>query len=356
MDLADYAMSMTPAQRQALMAEMIRARQQSAGGEQIAAANKRAHGLDLLAATGMMANNPAVAAASQYAAKQRQAQEKPVQMGNTGFMLPGQGEFVDSPMYTEEKRLGREARRDASEQQYQSRMDTARMRAEQEEQNRVLRRTLAAEAEAGRHERAQERNALLLTLAGLRGGNSAEAAAERRAAAEEKRRNTDLQKFTASMDKGGIPEFESALGIVEQNLNKYPAGKLPGFGRIASLKPNMIATDEEQGVRADMQQAANILLKSRSGAAVTEGEMRRFLQEVAMGNFMDETTLRRGWSNVRKTFEGKKGNILSSVPADVLDVYNERSGTKYQQGGPTNVGATPPAKGKIEILSVRPDK
>lgn len=332
MDLAEYALQMNPSERQALMAQILRARQRTEGEDQLAAANKRGHGLDLTAAAAMMGNNEPMALAAQYAAKQRQAQAKPVQMGQQGFMLPDQGSFVESPMFADEKAAGRDQQKDLARMRQDQVIEQARARRDQAESAGVLRQTLAQQAEEGRNERAAEGRALRLTLQGMR--PDPRAAAEDKAAAK-KAGDADkaITKFSASMEKAGIPEFEQALTVVEQNLTKYKDGKLPGYGRLEGYVPNALATNDQQGVRADMAQAANILLKSRSGAAVTDSEMRRFLQEVATGGGMDEQTLRRGWANVRRTFEAKKKNMFASVPGDTLGEYNERAGTSYQQGG-----------------------
>lgn len=95
-----------PAQAQAVMAELLRRRQQS--GAALQDNNLQGHFLDNMAAIAQMANNPGAASAAAAAAKSRQAQFKPDKLGITGFALPGTGQYADSPMYVEDRQAQRE--------------------------------------------------------------------------------------------------------------------------------------------------------------------------------------------------------------------------------------------------------
>jgi hypothetical protein len=119
--------------------------------------------------------------------------------------------------------------------------------------------------------------------------------------------------------------MESALQIAEGRLSQHKEGELPGYGRVMGGIPSFALPAEAQMARSDMSAAANILLKIRSGAAVTESENRRFLTEIASGAGMDEKALRHGWENVRREFEAKKGNILAQADDATLNTYNERA-------------------------------
>jgi hypothetical protein len=157
-----------------------------------------------------------------------------------------------------------------------------------------------------------------------------------------------VTKFSATLEKAGVPELESALGMAEGRLAMHKQGELPGYGRFEGMLPDWAASSDVQQSRSDMQQAANILLKARSGAAVTEPEQQRFLREVASGKGFTEEAMRHGWANLRKSFEAKKGNLVSGVSDDVLNTYNERSAlpmTRGKKGAPTGGGGagSPPA-------------
>lgn len=105
-NLADYAQQMPPEERQQMMAQLLRKQQ---GADQLRNANAQANQYGNLAAISQMANNEGVAGAAQMANKSAQAQYSPVQMGQTGFMLPGSGDMVENPIYTEEKDAARKS-------------------------------------------------------------------------------------------------------------------------------------------------------------------------------------------------------------------------------------------------------
>jgi hypothetical protein len=276
----------------------------------LADANARANKLNTLAAVAQMANNPGAAAAAKMAQAQQYKQFAPEKMGQMGYALPGSGDFVESPVYKQEKQATRDAKDALLVQSLQARKD---LRAQQEE---------------GLNQRAADANALRQTLAQMsisaRAANRVDPAIK----AEEKRNKdieTGVTKFAGTLEKAGIPELESALTTAEARLSKHKMGELPGYGRFEGAIPDWAASNEQQMSRSDMQQAANILLKARSGAAVTDPEQQRFLREVASGKGMSEEAMRHGWANLRQSFEAKKANLTSGVSDAVLGEYNNRS-------------------------------
>lgn len=313
----DYSLTAPtdPIQQQKLLAEMMRQRQISEPQEQLTAANQRAHRFDQLAAIAPMINNDGAVQAAQMAQKGAMASSKPAQMGVQGFMLPDNGQFVESPIFAEEKR----ATRQLSQDNLEARLESIR-------QGRILQQTLANQSEEGRNDRASEGRILRQTLAQI--------SLDKSTAAKEDKTKGDLDKgvtkYSQTLEKAAVPEFDSALNIAESALKKYPQGKLPGYGRIVSSVPTALLDNEGQGVRADMQQAANVLLKARSGAAVTDSEMRRFLTEVAMGNGGDEATLRRGWNNVRLSFDAKRKSIAAGASPEVHQEFIGRGGKDFR--------------------------
>ena len=167
-DLADFAMQMGPQQRQAAMANMLRGREQASALQQ---ANQQAHSADIPAAAALMANNPALAQAAQMFSKTRQAQHKPVQMGQQGFALPSQGEFVESPMYREERDATRQARMDqiaaqqaaALQRTREAQAATLERQRERQEANAALQKTLLAMRAAGREPKSAPKGRTLAT-------------------------------------------------------------------------------------------------------------------------------------------------------------------------------------------------
>ena len=212
-DLASFAQGMTPDMQQQYLVEAMRQRQRSAGQEALAGANARGHRFDAMSAIAPMLNNPAAAQAAQSAQKSAMGQAKPVQMGQTGFMLPEQGQFVESPMYVDEKNAARDAvaenQRARLEQQRELERDRISARAEQAAQARQLRESLAAMAEQGRRERAADAAALRLTIAGMTQSRSSDKAADAKNAADEKAITTGVQKLSSFADKKQLPRLMS---------------------------------------------------------------------------------------------------------------------------------------------------
>lgn len=302
------------------MAEQLRRKKEA---NQLAAANERANSLNMLEFAAQMSNNPGLAQGSRLLAKSTRDKYSPVQMGQQGFMLPETGEYTESPMYAENK--------EADRQQKVLNMLTLTQSANQRAaETNALRMTIAQMNDARMRE--------LAMLADQRARDIAAMKGERDQAKLDAAGEKALNKLTTTLDKAGIPEMENALGLVQKRLNMHPEGQLPGYGRVQGAVPDMLSTDAMQQSRADMQQAANIILKSRSGAAVTEPEQLRFLREVGAGKWMDEATLRRGWRNVMDTFEVKRSNLLAGVTPDVLQEYNTRSGTTYSHAKPAAGG------------------
>lgn len=358
-DLASFVQQQSPEQRQQMLAEVMRQRSRSAA---LQGANQQAHQFDPLAAIAPLLGNPGAITAANTAAKNASAQHKPLSLGPQGFALPSSGDFVPSPIYEQEQDERRQARSDLANQS-------------QETKRHALSQTLeaqanrAAEAEQGRRDRAQQSdetrrliasqgNALRETLAAIRGAAAGERRSDKEAAALDKaatKKSADLDKslvkYAQFLDKTGVPDFDAALATAEGTLAKYEKGKLPGYGTFESLNPGWGQT-EIQTTRADMQQAANILLKARSGAAVTDSEMRRFLTEVSQGKGMTEEAMRHGWDNVRKTFDMKRSAITAGFGPEVHDEFMVRGGKDYRfnanapkPGAASPAAADPPPKG-----------
>ena len=299
----------TPEQQQRLMAERLRQRQEQAAAMQ--GANEQANQFNTLAAVTQMANNPGAAQAVQLAMRNAQAQHKPINLGAQGFALPASGKFIQSPMYDDEK-------------------------DSQREQQRILLATQLQQRDADRAERLgyqrqrdSEANALRMSLAELRAqgqASGADRAAEKVAANLDK----DVQRYSTTIDKAGLPEVMNAVQSVQAVLSSNKPGSLSGFGRVQGLIPDALASNKIQSNRALMQDAANIILKSRSGAAVTTPEQVRFLRAVGSGVGMDEATLRTGWSNVMSTIGARAASLGAGWAPEVHDEFVRRGGQDYR--------------------------
>lgn len=303
---------LSPEEQARIAAETLRS-QQILGGAQ-----RRGARFDNLAAIAPLVNNPQVvesAAAAQQAAASR---ARPMQLGNMGFMADGQ--FAANPTYLQERLESRAQQRGlaAARAEEQRLLQQQRLEAQalEAQRNRELRALLAGQSNEARR-----------LLAGIAAGNRTEKEEEKVAAGLDK----NVQRLSQNIEKAGAAEFSEALSIALGTLANYEGKDIPGYGRLEGALPNAVLSTDAQTTRANMQQAANILLKARSGAAVTNSEMERFLREVGSGAWMDEETLRRGWANVEKTFGARLNNIVSGFDKQTRDEYVARGGLDFTQ-------------------------
>ena len=150
-----------------------------------------------------------------------------------------------------------------------------------------------------------------------------------------------VKAYSDTLQKNGIPEFESALSELEGQIAKYPSGKAPGLGRCAGLVPDWMQGAEGENIRQALAAVKNTLLKSRSGSAVTENELRRFVDELGSGGFRSEATLREGINRIRTRFEKVKGNTAAGVNDDVKAQYEAQGGVPIVRGGASKATGIP---------------
>lgn len=139
-------------EQELLEQETRRAQQSGALRQSVAQANK----FNTLAAVAQMANNPGAAKASALIQSLQQARYKPVSLGQAGFALPESGEFIESPMYVDEKNAARAAAKEARELADRTKRDLEEARRiEREgraEADRALRKSLADQGAALRQQ------------------------------------------------------------------------------------------------------------------------------------------------------------------------------------------------------------
>ncbi len=173
--------------------------------------------------------------------------------------------------------------------------------------------------------------------------------------------DADVRHFSEQLQKAKIPEFHAMLedlkaeiaqhvgkNIPPEVLKKYEGkpiptevlakyGDIPGVGQTGNLW-QFLLSDEGQKVRQKIMALQNIELKERSGSAVTDNEMRRYLQELG-GTFKSDKQVLDAINNVETRFKAIKQNSVAGASDDVLGEYHRREGIELRRGN----GATPPA-------------
>ena len=156
---------------------------------------------------------------------------------------------------------------------------------------------------------------------------------EKNLQASEKSINADVIKMGDRWIKdANISETEAALTRMEQLLAKYP-GDIPGIdwweqnvtGRVFGSILNFPAGQEALEVVQALSAISNALLKERSGAAVTESELKRFQKEV-QGAFPNDAAVRRFISGLRTAMNKEKAHIEGAFRPEVADRYFRQSG------------------------------
>lgn len=137
-------------------------------------------------------------------------------------------------------------------------------------------------------------------------------------------------QFSTELQKTNIPGFEESLQNLENLMAKFKGGDIPGIGGTGNF-PQWLLSDEGKQVRQALSMIKNIELKDRSGAAVTDSELKRFVEEMG-GTFTSDDQVRTAIQNVRNRFNAVKQNVIAGVGDDVLQEYASRGGMPLVRG------------------------
>jgi hypothetical protein len=156
--------------------------------------------------------------------------------------------------------------------------------------------------------------------------------------AMERQKDKDIQKLAANMQTSGIPALRDAVNNVSGLMDKA-GNDLPGVGMTGSL-PQFMLTKEGQKMRQGYAQVRNMLLRARSGQAVTDAESARLAEE--LGASPSDETLITAWPRVLAQVDAMEKAIKAGFDDDTVKTFEER-----QKRGATSVPAAgaPPASG-----------
>lgn len=141
-----------------------------------------------------------------------------------------------------------------------------------------------------------------------------------------------VNSFSTQLDKTNIPQFESLLSDIEGDIARLQKGDIPGFGPVAGNLPQFLLSREGQLLRQKIATLQNMTLKDRSGAAVTNQELNRLLNELGTGVLSTDDQLRSGLTNVRRNLDAVKRNVIAGVDDATLNEYQSRGGLQLQRG------------------------
>lgn len=158
--------------------------------------------------------------------------------------------------------------------------------------------------------------------------------------------------LTNQLEKASVPQAQAVLDNINGIISKYPPGQLPGYGVVDGLKPMWALSQDGQTLRQAVAQLANINLKVRSGAAVTQQEYDRFKQELGNSAFVPEARIRQGIGQMQNLVEAEKKHFVAGTPRDVVKSYEENGGMPLSYLLPKETAA--PAAGGVAIDKATP--
>jgi hypothetical protein len=168
-------------------------------------------------------------------------------------------------------------------------------------------------------------------------------------------------KIRKAFDDKKISKTDSALRDLESYIQKLASegkgGDLPGVGFFGGRSP--ITSTEGRTLRAKLATFQNIVLKERSGAAVTENELLRIVNELAGGETTkNEKAFLIALHGARNALEKEKLEVINSFgDQKAINKYLENEGIglydspTFIQGIAKQAGAFMPIEGR-NILEV----
>lgn len=144
------------------------------------------------------------------------------------------------------------------------------------------------------------------------------------------------KKLSDTIEKTGLPQVQTTLDKIDEILSKPENKKdIPGYGVVSGTVReiplvgsivNAASSADATDLRQAIQNLANITLKDRSGAAVTDAEYKRFQQEFANGAFKTEKQLKQTLDRYKTYIEKKKQNLAAGAAPEVIEEYVDRGG------------------------------
>lgn len=384
-NLANWARDAGPQDQQALTVELLRQKILSARQQALAQANASARQYDPLVGVAALANNPDIMQAAQGMQKAQRTRFEPEKMGQQGFMLPDSGEFVESPLYTEERqaqraavREGQDARIDATREGRLGResataeTQAARLEASKERQAERLQQADAlkqqqfaltgALAAAQRDQRASEgeaNRALRRSLKEMDVARVGDKRAADQSAKDEKELNRQVELLGRVATERGVPRMhEAGRSLAASLVESERAGKeMPGLSmldktraKMGGLLPAALAPSPEalRNISA-LQDVVNTLLAADSGKAVTLSEENRAMLMNMQGDFYSE-------KQKKQILKERVLPLLNLYRSTVLGRFKESTRAAYTSRQQGVGGDTSWMEAPLQFDQIAPDE
>ena len=154
------------------------------------------------------------------------------------------------------------------------------------------------------------------------------------------------RKLADAVDKTGISDVLTTLKKLDAKIGGLDSDSdIPGVGPSDS---RFDWSDDGKEVRQLASGLKNVILKARSGGAVTPDEADRLLAEIEGGLFKTDADFRRGLVNLRDTMRAKLALQEAGAPEESLALYRGRKGSIHSDDPIFGVANAP---GGDDVLS-----
>ena len=130
---------------------------------------------------------------------------------------------------------------------------------------------------------------------------------------------TDLSK---RMEKAAIPDLRSGISNIDAELAPYikEGGGLPGIGGMSNVGGFAFTSDGRQ-MQARVAKIRNMILKARSGGAVTPEEASRLLEEFSLGMWNTDEEFLASWEYFKASIDAGERNIMGGYDSRIREQY-----------------------------------
>ena len=142
--------------------------------------------------------------------------------------------------------------------------------------------------------------------------------------------------------KADLSGLDTAISQAEEMITSYKGKDIPGLSKM-NVMERMTAEGSKNATR--VKSVSNILMKLRSGAAVTESEAKRFSEEMSSAPIVTDELWIDWLSRLRLLVDERKRELYAGVPPEVIELYQSRQGKKKDKKSRTSTQA------EQEILS-----
>jgi len=139
--------------------------------------------------------------------------------------------------------------------------------------------------------------------------------------AQQKALDRGVADLSKRLEKAAIPDLKTGIEKIDEELAPYlkAGGGLPGVGYGSNIGPAF--TKDGRRMQARVAKIRNMILKARSGGAVTPQEADRLMQEFALGAFNSDEEFLASWADFKDSITAGERNIYGGYDSMIVEQY-----------------------------------